>query len=296
MSTFKILSIDGGGIRGLVAAVIVSRLDMECPKFLESIDMFAGTSTGAIVAAGLANGISPQQLVEVYATCGKRVFDRNMKNLFGLVGSRYKNSGLKKILASLFGARRLGDLSKKIMIPTFCLKSNEEPRRWRPKFFHNFNHDGDCSQFVCDVVLQSCSAPTYFPAHNGYIDGGMVANNPSMAALCQAIDVRYGNGVKLDDISLLSVGTGESSRFIRDPDYSFGLFDVSKILDIVLGGTESVPDYQCGVLLGDRYVRIDPLDTRDVKMDDYGKVGYLRRIAVDYDLNQCEKWIRRNWQ
>jgi patatin-like phospholipase/acyl hydrolase len=295
MAKFKILSVDGGGIRGMVAATIISRLDLEHSGFIASADLFAGTSTGSIIACGLASGISTKQLIDLYAACGQTVFDKNPRNVFGLTGAKYKNAGLKRLLADLFGMKRLGDLQKKVLVPTFCLKSNEEPRQWKPKFYHNFGSDGDNDKLVAEVVLQSCSAPTYFPAYAGHIDGGMVANNPSMAALCQALDSRYPGNAQLSDVALLSVGTGETYKFIRDPDYSFGLLDISKIVDIILGGTESVPDYQCKVLLGDRYMRVDPFDPKGVEMDDYGQVAYLRRLAIDFGLKTCEEWIGRNW-
>jgi len=296
MGKFRILSVDGGGIRGIVSSTIISRLDIECPSFLRSSDLFAGTSTGAIIACGLAMGMSPKRLSELYASCGKKVFSKDYKHLFGITGAKYRNDGLRKLLLELFGDARLGDVSRKILVPTFHLRSaDEQPERWRPKFFHNFGSDEDCAARVADVVLQSCSAPTYFPAFRGYIDGGMVANSPSMAAVCQVLDGRHGVDISLADISLLSVGSGETYKFIRDPNHNFGLLDISKIVDIILGGTESVPDYQCRVLLGDRYMRISPCDPKGVEMDDYGKVAYLRRLAVDYDLNECEKWIGRVW-
>jgi uncharacterized protein len=295
MSRFRILSFDGGGIRGIVSATIVLRLESAHPGFLSSVDMFAGTSTGAILACGLAAGLSPEALVNLYATCGKKVFRKNRGHLFGLTGSKYVNSGLADMLSTVFGVKTLADLGKKVIVPTFCLSSADLPKRWKPKFYHNFGEDADRVRRVSEVVLQSCSAPTYFPAHDGCVDGGVVANNPSMAALCQALDRRHPEATSLDDISLLSIGTGESYHSIDDPDYNFGLLDISKIMDIVLGGTESVPDYQCVVLLGDRYERIDPYDPKDVQMDDYGKVGYLSYLASECDLQGTEKWLGRNW-
>lgn len=295
MSRFRILCVDGGGVKGIVAATIIARIQSKYNDFIESVDMFSGTSTGSIISCGLAIGMSTEDVINLYMNCGKTVFKRNIRHIFSLTGSKYSNDGLKNMLNATFKNKKIGDVKKKILIPTFCLCSSDEPRRWKPKFFHNFGEDVDKDCLLSDVILQSCSAPTYFPAYNGHIDGGVVSNNPSMAALCQAIDPRYKDSPKIDNINLLSIGTGESYRFIENPNYNFGIVDTSSIVKILLGGTESVPDYQCKVILGEMYKRIDPFIEKDVNMDDYKKVSYLRCMAENFELSDCEDWIYKKW-
>ena len=217
---YRILSFDGGGIKGIYTARLLDRIAAARPGLLPSVDLFAGTSTGGIIALGLASGLSPGELVDLYDQNGKAIFDaslmREITDLDGLSGADYNNANLERIMAQTFKETLLGDLPKKVLIPAFDLDNYQDPetdheasdfvRCWKPKFFHNFPEpDSDGEQRVADVALRTSAAPTYFPTAQHYIDGGVVANNPSMAALAQALDSGTGNQ-PLANIHLLSLG------------------------------------------------------------------------------------------
>ena len=112
MPNFRILSCDGGGIRGVLSAVLLNRLSAAYPNLLQdrpdTISMYAGTSTGGILALGLAAGLTPAQIRDLYVTDGKLIFDsswtRDVVELGGLSGSKYDNVNLKQILQENFGA------------------------------------------------------------------------------------------------------------------------------------------------------------------------------------------------
>jgi uncharacterized protein len=202
MAKFRILSLDGGGIRGILTAVLLDRLQKEYPALLnvrpDAITLIAGTSTGGILALGLADGLTPAQIRDLYVVNGRSIFDatwtRDIRDLGGLAGSKYDNSNLKQVLQQTFGGKKLDDLKTRVLIASFHL-DDEDPtaRSWKPKFFHNFpGPDSDGAAMVVDVAMETSAAPTYFPSYNGYVDGGVVANNPSMAALAQALDSRNG--------------------------------------------------------------------------------------------------------
>ena len=200
--TYRILSIDGGGVRGLLVTVLLQRLAEESnkPNFLSKVDLFAGTSTGAIVALGLANGLSPQQGRQLYKNKLPFIFSDSVwddvKDLGFAIGAKYSNEPLRDVLAQELGATRtLNDLPKKVLISSFDLdnegKSATGMRCWKPKFFHNFpGDDSDGDEYIVDVALRSTAAPTMFPIFQGFVDGGVSANNPSMCALAQALDPR----------------------------------------------------------------------------------------------------------
>jgi len=189
-TAYRILSVDGGGIRGLYAAVLLDRLTLEVPTLVDRVDLVAGTSTGGIIALGLAHGLAPADLVALYRDRAKEIFDDSwlddLKDLGGLTGADYDNENLKKLLGEIFGKRTtLKQLKKRVLVPTFDL-DNESPapgkRMWKPKFFHNYpGPDSDGEELVVDVALRTSAAPTYFPTYQGYIDGAVVANNPAMA-------------------------------------------------------------------------------------------------------------------
>ena len=295
MSKFRILSFDGGGIKGVCSATLLQRIHDECPQFLDKVDLFAGTSTGGLIALCLANGMPIDSIKDIYVADGTAIFKRNWRHFCGLTGSKYTNRGLKKVVCKAFGDLHLGDLSRKVLVSSFDLKSDKPPRDWKPKFFHNFGDDRDDPYLVSDVALYTSAAPTYFRAVDGFIDGGVVANNPSMAAVCQALDDRYGEDLEVDDITLLSIGTGSTHENISDDSYDFGMFNVSKIVSIMLNGTESVPDYQCRVILKDSYFRIDPEDSKNTKMDDVEAIPHLIEIAENFPIQPVVSWLKANW-
>jgi len=270
---FRILSFDGGGIRGVLTAVLVNRLLGEYPTLLQdrpdTITMFAGTSTGGILALGMAAGLTPAQIRDLYVTNGKLIFDsswtRDVVEIGGLSGAKYDNANLKQILRETFGALKLKDLKPRVLIASFSL-DNQAPdpssRTWNPKFFHNFSGtDSDGESLLVEVAMSTSAAPTYFPSYGVYVDGGVIANNPSMAAVVQALDGRNqaGERATLDGIKLLSVGTGASLEYIEGQDHDWGDAQwIKPILNLMMDGGVGVADFECEQLLGNRYCPSSP--------------------------------------
>ncbi len=211
-SVFKILAIDGGGFRGVYPAHILARIEEEWSiKWTEEFHMIAGTSTGSIIAAGLACGITAKEIVEFYAKHGAKIFQRMPFRKFGLLASRYSNAGLKTILEKVFGERKLGDLTFPLIIPTTDI-GNGCVHVLKSSYDVSFVRDKNVP--ISEAVLASCSAPTYFDPHcvaeYSLADGGLWANNPSLVA---AIDAKKRLKVPLENIRVFSLGTGKSKQF-----------------------------------------------------------------------------------
>ena len=308
MPNFRILSCDGGGIRGVLTAVLLDRLVAAYPGLLQdrpgTITLYAGTSTGGIIALGLAAGLSPAQMRDLYVTNGKLIFDsswtRDVVELGGLSGSKYNNEDLKQILKDTFGAKKLSDLTPRVLIASFSLDNTPAvPRTWNPKFFHNFTGaDSDGDSLVVDVAMSTSAAPTYFPSYGVYIDGGVIANNPSMAAVVQAMDGRNEPGERatsLDGIKLLSLGTGASLQYIDGVDHDWGDAQwIKPILNVMMDGSVGVADFECRQLLGNSYCRVEPTFPADKSfaMDDVSKIVDLMALAQAYDLTSTIAWLK----
>src|SRR5262245_1918539 len=118
MAPYRILTIDGGGIRGLLTTILLERLEAAVPGFLSRIDLFAGTSTGGILALGLASGVTPNAARALYEEKGPAVFQDslfdNIRDLGHAIGAQYGNTNLKKALTDYFGDKTLGELPKKV--------------------------------------------------------------------------------------------------------------------------------------------------------------------------------------
>jgi patatin-like phospholipase/acyl hydrolase len=193
VALYRILSFDGGGIRGLLSTVLVRRLvdESTVSDLVAQADMFAGTSTGGLIALALAADISLQEIETLYVERGPKIFSENffdqIRDVGNLLGPQYSNKELKRVLGDIFGDRKLGDLKRRVMVPTFTLdnlrdKRADEPRRWKAKIFHNLpNREADKDQLIRDIALYTCSAPTYFPVADGFIDGGVFETTQAFA-------------------------------------------------------------------------------------------------------------------
>jgi len=304
MPTYRILALDGGGIRGLYTAVLLNRLAQAVPGFTSRADLLAGTSTGGILALGLAKGVSPQALVELYQNNGTAIFSRSLwhevRDLNDILGAKYDNKELTRIIQSTLGDGTLNTLlPRHVLVPSFDLDNEATapgPRTWKPKFFHNFEGpQSDGEQKISDVALRTSAAPTYFPVYQGFVDGGVVANNPSMAALAQAIDAATGKQ-QLADLRLFSVGTGLSPQFVSGDRLDWGLAHWAPVLaNMVIEGMMGVADYECARLLGNNYFRLTPVLPAPVPLDCADKIDDLIAYANQVDITAAANWLNANF-
>lgn len=295
---YLIFTFDGGGIRGILTATILERLFAFRPEIFSLVDLYAGTSTGSIIASSLAAGLTPLQIKSAYESLAPHVFRANWMKRLPFIGnifhSKYHNSSLRAELIKVFGDRALGELPHKILIAAFDIDgpvtSSNPLRSWRPKFFNNFQAS-DANIKIVDAILCSTAAPTYFPSWSRFIDGGVAANNPSMAALAQAIDPQTG-GQLLENLLLLSFSTGQSPAFITRRSMPWGWIQwVPRLIDLMLDGNISIADYQVKRLLGTRYWRINPIYPEPIAMDDIRTLEMLKRLGSDYDPKSVLGWL-----
>eukprot|EP01083_Nonionella_stella_P249304 862238_1 len=189
----KIISLDGGGIRGFLTAHILERLFKEQNlgesemSYIQSADVFAGSSVGSMLAVLLAMGRSPEQIVKFAREKVPQVFSRSLweeiEHMGQTIGSKYSNKIVRELLEEEIGAdTRLKDIPKPVFITTFDTRGGPNGTRWCPRYFTQF-HAADLDEKVVDVIMRSAAAPTYFPMHQGYVDGGCFANDPTLCCI-----------------------------------------------------------------------------------------------------------------
>jgi patatin-like phospholipase len=207
------IAIDGGGIRGVIVTKALSILEKEMNRPLHDVfRLTAGTSTGSIIAAGLASGISAAQLFDMYLKLSGNVFKRTIRTaLWYLFNHRYLDPPLHDSLHTYFGDKTIGDLWKEdpptdIVLTTFDVVEN------RTRFIKSYKSEYEDWPLV-KAVLASAAAPTYFPAVDGqFIDGGVGSyNNPCYLA---AYEVQYSLPWKPEETTLISIGTGREKGHI----------------------------------------------------------------------------------
>jgi hypothetical protein len=203
----RILTIDGGGIKGVFPAAFLAAIEDEIgAPIADYFDLIAGTSTGGIIAIGLGLGLTAKELLRLYQDTGRRIFHRRR---FGTLGqifrAKYTNLALKEVLVQAFGGRYLGESSKRLLIPSLNLAAE---RVHLYKTSHHPKLVMDYRVPAVEVALATVAAPTYFPIHVSpegvpYIDGSMWARNPLGLAVIEAIGVLEW---PRDEIKVLSLG------------------------------------------------------------------------------------------
>lgn len=311
MAKYRVVSIDGGGIRGLITTILLQRI-VATPgleSFLDSIDFVAGTSTGGLLALAIGKRLDLAEVREVYVKQGPKIFDDSwlddLVDLGKLRGADYDIKPLARELKRLLGATTLGALKKKVLITAFDLDNEglddgtPVNRTWKPKLFHNFAGPGsDSAMTAADVGLYTAAAPTYFPSVDGFVDGGVFASNPAMCALAQTQDPRYKPTPALDDVHLLSLGTGTSLQYIKGKTHDWGYAQwVKPLISLMLDGTAGIADYQCRQMLRERYHRLAPVfpEGTTIPMDAVKKIPDMIGFAEALPLDGTIQWLRQRW-
>jgi len=299
MAKFRILSFDGGGIRGALTANLLKRLNRESPQLIEKTDLFAGTSTGSFIALGLAYGLNIEEIAGLYSVeNGSYIFSHGG---LGLIRPKYGNRRLREVLLRIFPENlKLRDLKKYVVILAFRL-SSPGSESWSPIFFNNFPDSNTKDVLVIDAALASSAAPVYFPSYNRYIDGGLVANNPCMAALSIASDPFYANQ-SCDEICLLSIGTGFSPHKITADTTRWGLLQwqlntnpVFPMETLMFEGAVEADSYFSYQILKDRFYRLNPKLNQSIALDDYNQIPNLVSLAERYNISETLDWIGSYW-
>lgn len=213
----KILSIDGGGIKGVFPASFLSSIESTTgKKVTDYFDLIVGTSTGGIIAMGLGMGYSAQELLEFYEKLGPEVFNGSKVARFlrSIGFSKYSNAPLQKALESKFGNRKLGESKNRLVIPSLNLESGEVHVY---KTAHHERFKRDYKESIVGIGLATSAAPTYFPTHRSasgipLVDGGLWANNPMGLAVVEAIGVL---GWHTNELKVLSIGCTTESLDIK---------------------------------------------------------------------------------
>jgi predicted acylesterase/phospholipase RssA len=261
----RVLSVDGGGVRGVVPSAVLAywenELKFESP---DRFDRFAGTSTGAMVAAALALGLSGRRILmlfqdhagEIFTHEGKKFAERAL-SFKGWAIPAYSQDVMRDILTTAFGDATMGDCPKPLSVPATDVMSGA------PKVFRSSSAE-DAKVRVVDVVIASTAAPTFFPsvqvAGSTYVDGALWANNPTMIAM---LDARDGLGhSSFDELAVVSLGCG---RPYWGRPSGFGerrglLGWGAPLISLMMANqAQGVHDYAARLLSADRYLRVDPL-------------------------------------
>ena len=291
---FQILSLDGGGIKGLFSAAVLAAIEEDLDiTVTDHFDLIAGTSTGGIIALGLGLGMRPREIVDFYLKNGPEIFPSwcGLKSIQHWLMRKFSAAPLEHALKKCFKVKRLGDSKKRLVIPSYNLGEDDV------YIFRTAHHERlrrDYKVPAWKVAKSTSAAPTFFPCARDVdslrlIDGGVWANNPSLVAITEA----YGTlNIPLSSIYLFSIGTSDAvshrrSRLNRGGIISWGRQNAA--VDIIMRGQSIGVNNQVKFLLGDDHVqRLNPkvasdefsLDGIQKAEDLVGKASHYSRIIM----------------
>ena len=284
----RVLSIDGGGIRGIIPALVIAHLERKAGKpACELFDLIVGTSTGGILALGLAlqdeKGqplLAAKRMVALYERHGAEIFEqslwRKLRTVGGIFEEAYSHKALEAVLEHYFADRKLSDCGVPAMVTSYDIEHRRTVfmKTWHP----------DHAALLCsDAARATSAAPTYFEPANLHwadesrtlIDGGVYMNSPAVSA--------YAEARKLfpdEPIAMLSLGTGELTRPIPYEEartWGSALW-VMSLLDCMFDGVSKAADHQMRLFLGEQYLRLQtPLNYASDDMDDASR-GNIRNL------------------
>ena len=279
---FRILSIDGGGICGILPASVLAELEN---RFLggapisNHFDMIAGTSTGGIIALALGKGMTAAQARDIYVDHGDRIFPptgrlgRAMRWLKQKQRFVYEREALEEELLRAFGDTALGESKVRLCIPAF---EGHHCEPWIYKTSHHPDYKRDQFERMKVVGLATAAAPTYFAAlpNNGYtmVDGGLWANNPVMNAV---VDVLACFDVDRSQIRILSLGCGETSFKVDTAKARGGQWQWKGVIQAAMRAQSLNALSQAFLLIGkNQVVRLDaPESENPIDLDDFRRAS-----------------------
>jgi patatin-like phospholipase/acyl hydrolase len=293
---FRILSIDGGGIKGIFPATVLAELERRYTagrSIAACFDLVAGTSTGGILGLGLGAGYSAVQLADLYVQRGSEVFPPTAATRLGRLIARlrdarrfaqyiYDPNALQRMLADTLGQKLFGESQVRLCIPSFEGKYSEVFVYKTP---HHDDYQNDRYQRMVTVGMATAAAPTYFrPVDHGeytLVDGGLWANNPVILAVIEALTCF---DISRDQIDVLSIGCGDDKFNVDGRQITWGgSWFWKNAIEAAMRLQSLAATNQARLLLGPpAVVRIDaPTFTPRLRMDDWRRsVEVLPPVAI----------------
>lgn len=306
---YRVLSIDGGGIRGILPGQILVELEKKLQKYANNpnariadyFDFFAGTSTGGILTClylcpDTKNNNRPlysaQDAVNLYIKNGYRIFKKNLRqkiiSLNGLIEEKYDSSILEDLLKQYFKELKLSELLRPCLIPSYNIFDRDT------LFFtqHDAKRSASYDYYLYDVTRGTSAAPTLFePARvtsmSGVsypvVDGGVFANNPALCAYAEVCDhfKEENRSLTTADLFIVSIGTGSKEQsYNYDKAKGWGeLGWVQPVIDIMMSGASATIDFQLKKIFGSadnskNYYRFSPeIGKADTAMDNASSIN-----------------------
>ncbi len=301
---FRILSIDGGGIKGIFSSLFLEKLESHYLKgqsIVNYFDLICGTSTGGIIALGLGAGMKASEISKLYIEKGKSVFQikyKKLKKWIQYFDSPYSINNLQFFLKEIFKEKKLKSSQVRLCIPSFEGRYSEVYVFKTP---HHLDFKKDGEETMVKVALSTASAPTFFKPFRdrGYIfvDGGVWTNNPCMIGLVEALS---SFDVRRENVKILSIGCGEIPYIVKNKMITKGgIWHWRKIIKGAMHLQSMNAIGQTGLLIGRNHiVRVDvsgDVTTKNIELDDWKNSMKLLPIEAEKAFLKIGKEVKNKF-
>ena len=297
MNRFRIMSLDGGGIKGTFTVALLAELEkMTGKNLVQYFDLITGTSTGGIIALALGLGIPLGDVLQFYVMRGPRIFPctgihrRILTAIRHALCPKYSHDVLRNCFAEVFGVRKLGESKCRLVIPSYDIVSGGV------HLFKTAHHEKFRQDYLVDAVdvaMATAAAPTYFAAYsrnNGLrlVDGGVWANCPAAVGIIEAIGYLRRSPTEID---LLSVGTTASPYDVPRGQGNGGwLLWNKEIVELQMRAQVDGALAQCEVLTDHRLLRVDSIvKPGRFTLDDPSHIDELQALGEQTARHRAEE-------
>jgi patatin-like phospholipase/acyl hydrolase len=315
---FKILSIDGGGTKGLYSMIVLDEYEKKyCipnGKLLSDyFDLICGTSVGSLIAIAIALKIPMSIIIKKFeetvadvfpisedSNCLIKPFVKMYFSIRQMAGDKYDVHPLAKIIKSFTGDKTMKDVNNLLCIPSYCVNKSSNCVFKNTKVVFENMEEKESNVKLIDVILASSAAPTFFPPHkineNFFSDGGIWANNPSAVGAIEALKYYVGENKEFDDYVILSVGnlSGEKNIKIKNPSTFFNFTKLPDLFTILINANTDSSEYFVNKLehshIG-KNIRIEHGEEDDYLLDNAEKkfLSYLKKAGKE----DADKYLER---
>lgn len=274
---YNILSLDGGGIRGIMLLHQLVDLEKKLDRPLhETFDLISGTSTGAIVAVLLGLGHTAENILNIYLKHSYKIFKKHFFR-FGIFRPRYDDTYFNNLILKFVSTKTLKDLLCDVIVPAYNATKKEKIIFKSKKAKVDLSYDYK----LFDVIRSSVSAQTFFKPHkigsSYFIDGGMVINNPTLISYIETL----GYDIKYDCINILSYSTGIKEAIIDKYTISGGLLNWAQpTFDILLAEQSQMIDYEMKVM-GLNYKNLNYIRCESYVLNSSGKICDVSKKNIE---------------
>ena len=332
---FRMLCLDGGGVRGILTVSLLMRIMKHNPRFLDNTDALFGTSVGGILSLLLAMGYHPEEVDHIFRFAMPHIFYHDPYRKLNPFTSKYSDKPKEELMKYFFGTVTMGELKKLCTVVSFRLDGRRSTTNsffnregWRPAILSNIPKGRsvvkpDADLPVWEAAMMTSAAPTYFPVFKGYTDGGLVANNPSILAFSKIMahfplvhsrnavlfSLGAGHYPRHTDVfsnddggsgkQAFRIGKSGRKRLERRVDWGIKQW-VPFLLDIILDGdsitTEMVMHYLLSNDMNDMYLRYNPKLPNQTPLDDIDSIDDLANFANELELDEVLAFVDRYWE